>query len=393
MHLARGLTQSGTRPMNASPSVIDTLTHLISIPSVNPNYSGGSGEGEIGQWVFDFFERKNLQVVKQPIETGRFNVIVRIPGRTSNRRIVFEAHLDTVSAEGMTIAPFCPKLEGGRIYGRGACDTKAGLSAMMHAMVELSNQRCDCEVWLAATVDEEYSYRGVAGFCEQHKKFDAAVIAEPTELRAIIASKGLLRCKIITKGTSAHSAKPHLGDNAILQMLPIIERLQLDAHQLQNTHHPLLGHATCNIGVIKGGIQINFVPDHCEIEIDRRLLPHETPFEIWEHYRNLVDEVMEHHPGIQAELLPPLLTDSPLSTDPDDHAVSTISQVLASHHLPAEPGGVPFCSDASKFGNLGIPSLIFGPGSIDQAHAAIEYVECEQVQKAVEIYRDFAINF
>ena len=81
--------------MNASPSVIDTLTHLISIPSVNPNYSGGSGEGEIGQWVFDFFERKNLQVVKQPIETGRFNVIVRIPGRTSNRRIVFEAHLDT----------------------------------------------------------------------------------------------------------------------------------------------------------------------------------------------------------------------------------------------------------------------------------------------------------
>jgi len=102
---------------------------------------------------------------------------------------------------------------------------------------------------------------------------------------------------------------------------------------------------------------------------------------------------MEHHSGIQAELLPPLLTDSPLSTDPDDHAVSTISQVLASHHLPTEPGGVPFCSDASKFGNLGIPSLIFGPGSIDQAHAAIEYVECEQVQKAVEIYRDFAINF
>lgn len=381
--------------MTAQDSVLNTLAHLVSIPSVNPNYINGTGESKLGEWIYEFFRQNNIHVEKQFVLPDRFNVIAKIPSKESSQRIVYEAHMDTVSDHGMSIEPYTPVIKEGFLYGRGACDTKGGLAAMIHAVREIAQHPAPRtpEIWFAATIDEEYSYRGVAAFCERHAKFDAAIIAEPTELQVITASKGLLRFKITTTGTSAHSAKPHLGDNAILQMLPIIDAIQTDTMNLHLSSHPLLGEATCNLSVIKGGTQINFVPDHCEIEIDRRLLPHEQPDETWKHYQSIVDQVMKDNPSVKAELLPPLLTDSPLETNPDQHPVQVMSSVLANHQLPCTPGGVPFCSDASKFGNLGIPAMILGPGSINQAHAATEYVKCSEVEKAVEIYRDFALHY
>lgn len=381
--------------MKSDANVLETLAELVAIPSVNPNYSDGSGEEEIADWIFQYLTKNGVHVEKQEVLPRRFNVIAKIPSRNSHQRIILEAHMDTVSAQGMKILPYEPTIQDNKLYGRGSCDTKAGLAAMMHAIVELSQSRCRVvpEVWLAATVDEEYSYRGVAKFCENHPTADAAIVAEPTELRSVIASKGLLRFQVITEGVSAHSAKPHLGDNAILQMTPIIEAIRLDTLELENTEHPLLGSATCNIGTINGGTQINFVPDRCEIQIDRRLLPHENPEQVWQQYQQLIKHVMQSKSKIKACVLPPLLTDEPLNTEPNDHAVSTMRQILERHDLPSVSGGVPFCSDASKFGKIGIPAIILGPGSIDQAHSAIEYVECRQVEKAVELYRDFAILY
>ncbi|MDA8696846.1 M20 family metallopeptidase [Rhodopirellula sp.] len=381
--------------MNPTTSVIETLAKLVAIPSVNPNYAGGTGETKISEWIFQFFRDANIQVEKQPVLPERFNVIAKIPSKNDSRRIIFEAHVDTVSTKGMDIPPYEPTIKNGKLYGRGSCDTKAGLSAMMHAMLQLSTSHHDAlpEVWFVATVDEEFSYRGVAEFCKIHSTADAAIVAEPTELRVITASKGLLRFKIITEGISAHSAKPHLGDNAILQMNQIIQAIQEDTLALAKTEHTLLGPATCNIGTISGGTQINLVPDYCEIEIDRRLLPHESPNGVWQHYARLLNQLMHHEPTIRATLLEPLLTDLPLETDSGHQAVRVMSDVLETHKLSGDPSGVPFCSDASKFGDLGIPAMILGPGCIDQAHAAIEYVDCAQVEKAVEIYRDFVIHF
>ncbi len=381
--------------MTTISPVIKTLSNLVRIPSVNPNYEGGTGEEMIAEWIHHFFDSHQIQVIQQPVLPGRFNVIAKLPGQTPHKRLILEAHVDTVSTKGMEVPPYEPNIRQGHLHGRGSCDTKGGLSAMMHAMVEIkqSGRTPDAEVWFVATVDEEYSYRGVAKYCEQYPQGDAAIIAEPTQLRAVIASKGLLRCKIVTQGTAAHSAKPELGQNAILTMLPVIKALQEDHDQLQELKHPFLGAATCNVGTIKGGTQINFVPDQCEIEIDRRLLPHETPEEIMRHYQRILDVIMEKDPRVKATLLPPLLTDLPLETRPETKAVRIMQDVLQSHGQSHEPMGVPFCSDASKFGALGIPSIILGPGCIDQAHASVEYVECSQVEKAVGIYRDFALCF
>jgi len=253
--------------------VVQTLADLVSINSVNSSYEGGPGEGEIAVRVKSFFDARGIETWTQQVFPGRPNVIARIPGRDANRRIILEAHMDTVSVKGMSIPPFEPRIEDGKLFGRGSCDTKAGLATMMHAVAELKEQGITppCEVWLAAVVDEEYSFRGVVKLCEGLTAA-AAIVAEPTELRAVIASKGVLRWRIHVRGKAAHSSKPHLGINAIQHMARVILAIEEDHQRLSARQHPLLGPATCNIGVISGGVQVNFVPDLCTIELDRRLL-------------------------------------------------------------------------------------------------------------------------
>src|SRR5580692_12117841 len=169
----------------ALTSLIETLTALVHINSVNCSYEGGPGEREIATWIRRFFEQRGIEVWEQEVFPGRPNVIARLPGRDPTRRVILEAHTDTVSVKGMTIPPFEPRVEDGKMYGRGSCDTKAGLAAMMHAVAGLHADGIQppCEVWLAAVVDEEFSYRGVVKLCEGLGG-QAAIVAEPTGLRA-----------------------------------------------------------------------------------------------------------------------------------------------------------------------------------------------------------------
>jgi acetylornithine deacetylase len=317
--------------------------------------------------------------------------MARLPGRQLHRRLLLEAHTDTVSVKGMTIPPFDPIIRNGQMYGRGSCDTKAGLATMMHAMLSLKEAGITppCEVVLAAVVDEEYSYRGVVKLC-QSLKADAAIVAEPTEMRAVIATKGVLRCRIVVHGKSAHSSKPHLGVNAITHMMQVLAAIEADNARLAGIQHPLVGCGTCNVGVISGGVQVNFVPDRCAIEIDRRLLPGESAASAVAHYEHLLNQL----PGISAEIEEPLLlVDEALDTPAESAVAQTASQILRDLGLNPEPCGVPFGCDASKLSRAGIPSIVFGPGSIDRAHTADESVELDQVEQALEFQRRFLLNF
>ena len=302
--------------------------------------------------------------------------------------------MDTVSVQGMSIPPFEPRIEGGRMYGRGSCDTKAGLAAMMHAVASVheDGSQPPCEVWLAAVVDEEFSYRGVVKLCEGLTAH-AALVAEPTGLRAVIASKGVLRWRIVVRGRAAHSGKPHLGVNAINHMARVILALEEDHRRLAIDAHPLLGPATVNVGVIHGGVQVNFVPDTCAIEIDRRLLPGERVTAVLAHYQSLLDTLCTQHPTLEAIMEPPMLTDEALETAADSAPAQLAGELLTAMGLDGTPCGVPFGSDASKLSRQGIPSLVIGPGSIDQAHAAVEFVDLAEVERAVEFYRGFIMRF
>jgi acetylornithine deacetylase len=250
----------------------------------------------------------------------------------------------------------------------------------------------ECEVWMVAAADEEYSYRGVLKLCESLQA-EAAIVAEPTELRVVIASKGVLRWKVLTYGRAAHSSKPHLGVNAIVHMTRVIEAFEKAAVALQGNIHPLLGAATLSIGVIRGGVQVNVVPERCEIEIDRRLLPGEKADEVLAGYQTMLDQLRDGDRAMRVCMERPMIVDEAMETKPDSRVARTAAEVLRSMALPGEFVGVPYGSDASKLARHGVPSIVFGPGSIDLAHAAVEYVECDHVVLAEEFYREFLLRF
>ena len=383
--------------MNALSS---TLADLICINSVNAFYEDGPGEAEMARYVETFFANRGIETWRQRVIDAngaieaRSNVIARLPGVDSSQRIVLEAHMDTVSVQGMTIPPFEPREDGGLMFGRGSCDTKAGLAGMMHAVADLKEEGTvpPCDVLLAAVVDEEFSFQGVTMLCKELKA-NAAIVAEPTDLRVAIASKGVLRWRIHAQGKSAHSSKVHLGTNAIYHMARVVLAFEQDHAALSIAPHALLGAASCNVGKIAGGVQVNFVPDSCVIEIDRRLLPTESVPEVWKHYEHLIDRLKREVPEMEVRMEEPMLLDDAWTVDPTSAIVQAAQNVLSGMGENDQPIGVPFGSDASKLGRAGIPTIIFGPGSIDQAHAAVEYIDLQQVARASEFYRRCVLKF
>jgi acetylornithine deacetylase len=239
---------------------------------------------------------------------------------------------------------------------------------------------------MVAAADEEFSFGEVRRLLEGLQAA-AAIVSEPTQMCVAIASKGVLRWRIQCRGKAAHSSKPHTGINAITNMARLILALENDRARLESTSHPLLGNATLNVGIIEGGRQVNVVPDLCTIDLDRRLLPGEKIPEVLAHYRGLLD------PGLDAHFERPMLEDEALETSCETDVVQCALRVSQELGMNPTPVGVPFGTDASKFSRAGIPSIICGPGSIDLAHGAIEYVETLQVEQAAEFYRRIMLAF
>ena len=375
-------------------AVIDLLADLVSIDSVNPAY-GGPGEAGVARFLRDFFGRHGIETCTQPVLPGRDNVIAVLPGADRSRKIILEAHMDTVSVDGMTIPPFTPTVRDGRLHGRGACDTKAGLAAMAQAVIDRAAARRPppCDVWLAAVVDEEHAYRGVVTLCEGATA-EAAIVAEPTSLRIVTATKGVVRFQVRVDGRAAHSSRPELGTSAILGAARLALAIDEMHRGLAARRHPLLGTATGSIGTIHGGVQINIVPETCRLAIDRRLLPGETPRTALAEYQRVIDAVSAGDASFRAEVEEPLLlVDETLDTPADAAVVRVAAAVAAEQSLDSVAVGVPYGSDASKLSRQGIPSIVFGPGSIDQAHAADEFVPVAEVERAAAFIGGFIDRF
>lgn len=378
---------------------IRILSDLVRINSVNAFYQDGPGEGALAHFIEAFWELHGIQCWRQPVLPGRDNVIARLPGggnqgQPTDRRLLLEAHMDTVSVSGMTIEPFEPRIVEGRMYGRGSCDTKAGLACMMAAMVQtkLDGLVPRGDVWMASVVDEEFSCLGVLKLCESLAA-TAAIVAEPTELKTVIASKGVLRWRIVAIGKQAHSSKVHLGVNAIHHMAKLVSAIEVYHGSLGSRVHPLLGPATGNIGLIEGGVQVNFVPDRCSIQIDRRLLPFEDVQEVLAGYQEVIDAVADAVPGSRFEMEPPLLYDRGLETAAEAPIARLSCDILRKMGYSDAVEGVAYGSDGTHIRELGIDTIIFGPGSIDQAHTENEYIAIDQVRAAFEYYREIIKEF
>ena len=376
--------------------VLATLQDVVAIESINASLPGGErGEAGMVEYLANFFDTVDIPYETDEVLPGRSNIIATLEGENRDRVLLFECHMDTASVSVMTIPPYEPHIRDGLLYGRGACDTKAGGIAMIHAMKRFRDAgiKPPCTIKYAGAVDEEFSFKGASRLAETVQA-EAAVISEPTELAVIRAHKGLARFHIVVKGVAAHSAKPYLGINAISKMTRLIRAIEEEiAPTYDSMTHPLTGSPTLNIGVISGGVQVNFVPDECIIDIDRRVIPGETPEEALVAFQERLARAKAADPDLDVRMETPYLMDNPMETPEDAHIVQVAVGACKSVIGQSEITGVPYGTDASKFTSVGIPSIVFGPGSIDQAHAAVEWVECEQVLKAVNIYHEIMTQF
>lgn len=372
--------------------VVGLLAQLVAIESINPGHDPrGSGEGPIGRFVAERARKAGLVVTVQPVLPGRDNILMSVDSGRPGRHLLFEAHLDTVTVTGMTIPPFSPDIREGRLYGRGSCDTKAGLAAMMTVVEQLAAAKTGWsgKVTLAATVDEEYAFRGAVKLGETLKA-DGAVVAEPTELQVVSAHRGAVRWQVMAHGLASHSSKPQLGRNAITAMARVITHLdEAFARELAGRRHPLCGPSTHVISLIKGGVQVNWVPPDCTIDLEVRLIPGQEVEDVLAFTRRELAKVPGIDPDIRLECKAPYLDSASLDCPAD---LPIVRAALAAAGQSA-PIGAPYGTDASKLHRCGIPSVVLGPGSIDQAHGAVEWVEIDQVVRCVALYRRIVEKF
>ncbi len=375
-------------------AVTRLLSDLVAIPSVNPmgRHLDGPGffEGRMSDYLSAWFRERGVAVERKTIAPGRDNVLARYDAPDSRRTILFDAHQDTVPTDGMTIEPFRPVVEGGRLYGRGSCDVKGGMTAMLLAFERLvaERPRGSASVLFAATVDEEFTHIGSDDLAKSPHGADLAIVAEPTRLDLVDRHKGAVRWKVVTRGDACHSSTPDLGRNAIYTMASAVGHLADYARRLRDSPpDPVLGPPSLSVGRIDGGQSVNIVPDRCEIEVDRRVIPGEdlaaAPGLVREFLRRRMDVA-------DVEFLPPWIRMPALS--PSDEASSrwlgpvrdAIAKALG--RVP-EVGGVPFGTDAGPLGESGrLPCFVFGPGDIAQAHTKEEWIELDQVREASEAY-------
>jgi len=393
-------------PVASEPSrydPVEILCSLIALPSVNPNSHDLAGpeyhESRMTAWLGDFFESLDVPCLFQEVHPGRHNVIAQlmIPGAT--RTVLLDAHQDTVPVEGMIIPPFQPVIRNGRLYGRGACDVKGGMAAMLSAFAQLAEERPagSANVLMACTVDEEYTATGaqcLADIWEQGSRSDLGLpvpdlclVAEPTDLNVIVAHRGVVRWKICTAGRACHSSQPENGVNAIYKMARILDCLEDYARMLAKNvpHHPLCGGAALSVGRISGGISVNIVPDQCEIEIDRRLVPGETPSSAMQE----IETYLRSRLDVDFEMAPPWVAMEALSDTHNSFWADELLQHIAHVTGPKQKQGALYGTNAGRYARQQIPSLIFGPGSISQAHTVDEWIEISQLSLARDVYARF----
>jgi acetylornithine deacetylase len=302
--------------------------------------------------------------------------------------------MDTVGLGSMQ-NPLQPIERDGKLFGRGSVDNKACLAGMLWALEEAAARKMElpCDVVLAATVDEEHRFLGVLRLLEAGLHFDGAVVGEATQMQIVVAHKGVCRFAVQTHGRAAHSSLPHEGDSAISQMRKVLDFIADEIEpELSEHNHPLCGAPTIVVGTINGGTQINIVPERCEIQVDRRVIPGENSRAVLQDFEKRLREFTKDS-GVKFSIHE-LLLDNPLDTASGELIVREAQKVAAQLGFSTEIFGVPYGSDASKLQSLGdIPTIVFGPGSIAQAHTTEEFVPIAEVQQAAAFYLRLMQNF
>ncbi len=370
-------------PMN----VVELTQALVRIPSVNPDGDTGTahtGEQACAEFIANFLQHSGASTALDMVEPGRPNVIGRFPSDAPGKpRILFAPHTDTVSVGGMTIDPFGGEVRDGKVWGRGASDTKGPMATMLWALHEMRDAipTLPVEIHFVGFMSEESAQLGSQHFAAHHGRYDLAIIGEPTSLKTVFRHKGCLWADVHTTGVAVHGATPELGVNAIVKMSKLVQALDTEFRDIlaeAGGDDEWLGASTINIGTIHGGTRSNIVADACTLRLDIRTTP------------NLVRAGGALH----------LLTDFIARHD----ATASVTVASEAFHLDTDPAnpfiqklinsgatltGAPWFCDAAFLAAAGTPAIAIGPGSIAQAHTKDEFITVTDLEAGVAFFTRF----
>ncbi len=377
---------------------VDLLARLVRIPSVNENTvqaDRDQAEAAMAGAVTAELEQLGMVVDRQEIRPGRPNLVAAWPLASARPPLTLEAHLDTVSVAGMTVPPFGAEVREGRLYGRGACDTKGSIAAFLTALrlARRAGWQFDRAIQFVATMGEETACEGSIPLSRSGVDLGWVVVGEPTSCQVVTAHKACFRFQVTCSGIACHGATPEAGRNAIYLMRRVLTHLEeVWLPRLQSASHPLLGSPTANVGLIQGGSAINIVPAGCTVEVDCRLLPGTTADEVLEQLREgLRADLGDECAHVACEPLADLFAGLDLA--PEEPLAQRLLAAARAEDCPSEPLGVSYCTDAGPFRTAGYPVVVFGPGDIRVAHSAAEYLPLEDLYRAVRVMLRFLAGF
>jgi acetylornithine deacetylase len=413
---------------------VQTLLELIRIPSVNPMGRDAAGPNEGESRLTDHLQRLCDELgwpwLRQPVHPGRENLVALVaghpPSADGGELLLWDVHQDTVSADGMSVDPFAGELRDARVYGRGACDVKGSMAAILAALSRLNPsdlKRTSPTIVLALTVNEECGFTGAkaltrlwsrdvtkstgrkagagaaniiaSGTIARQDLFprppDAAIVAEPTDLNVVVAHHGVVRWRCHVEGRAAHSSRPDQGINAIYAAARVVQAIEKYHRQLATSsrEHPLCGRPSVCVGTIHGGVGVNTVPDRATIEIDRRVSPGEDPAIA---FADLVRYVADQAEAGVARVVhdPPFMKSAGLGDERNGPLAERLALLVRETGRASKRLGVPYGTDAAAIAARGVPTVVFGPGSIRQAHTADEFIEVDELQRATDLFYKIA---
>ncbi|MBI3516340.1 MAG: M20 family metallopeptidase [Proteobacteria bacterium] len=374
-----------------SARMIDRLERLVAINTENPP----GRESEAAAFLAAELGQIGFTVEQQDVGPGRVNVVARFdngPGPC----LAFNSHIDVVPAgSGWSHPAFQLHARDGRLYGRGSCDAKGPIVAMLEAARMMIAGRDDWRGSLLAVfvADEEAESRGAKAYAAGRPTIDYAVIGEPTSNGVAIAHKGSLRPIVRVTGVTAHSGSPELGVNAIFHAAALLRAIEVHHRDhVCKRHHPLVGAASLTVTRINGGLADNIIPDGCELLLDRRLIPGESEADAIAELERLLKDLHKQH-GIAAEIVGFKPTTGGATETAADHplvraATSAASTVGAS----GDPTGFAAACDLVHFRTLGAAGVVVGPGSLAVAHKPDEFVPVDEFVGASRLYLGTALD-
>jgi acetylornithine deacetylase len=377
----------------AGETVLDLLDALVRIGSVNPGLAptdpAGAGEARIAAFVGEWGRRAGLRVTELQGTPGRPSVILRGGRDQGGRRLLLCGHLDTVGLAGSAEA-VTPRVEGDRLYARGAYDMKAGLAAALIACRDASAAGIGGEVIVAAVADEELASLGVQEILTRldPASIDAAVVTEPTERQVGIAHRGFVWTEVIVTGVAAHGSRPHLGADAILAAGHHLVAFDHLDRALRGRPHPFLGPGNLHASLISGGTEGSTIPDRCVFTVERRTLPGETLERVEADVTDLIERCRPGDPRLTVTART-VLHRPPMETP----STAPIVQALIAAAGPGTSvAPMSYWADSAFLAAAGIPTVLYGPEG-DGAHADVEWVSRSGTGTASTVLTRLAQDF